>query len=190
MKVALNLSMAAIGLLGSVLAASHASAQKLTSSGELREQMLATAQAEIGVTERRGPDSNPRIVEYFLAVDGEDRPDSQSWCSAFIFWTALQANAKTEGASLAARSWLHVGEPTTSPHPGDIVIFWRNREAGWEGHVGLWIDESDTRVLILGGNQGQAGSVGYVWMLKTQVLGYRRLVSNSVSAELLTARGE
>jgi hypothetical protein len=81
---------------------------------------------------------------------------------------------KPRSGSLAARSWLKVGEATDDPEPGDVVVLWRGSKEGWQGHVGLFCSKQNGVIYILGGNQRDGVNVtGY---LEIQLLGYRRIV--------------
>jgi hypothetical protein len=65
------------------------------------------------------------------------------------------------------------GEPATEPYrPGDVVVFWRERPGGIKGHVAFFVEENDTHVLVLGGNQNNA--VRKAYYPKTRILGVRR----------------
>jgi hypothetical protein len=39
------------------------------------------------------------------------------------------------------------------PQLGDIVVFWREKKDSWKGHVGFYINETNTHINVLGGNQ-------------------------------------
>lgn len=95
------------------------------------------------------------------------------WCSAFIVECTLVTGYENT-QSLAARSWLNVGECSMAdPKPGDIVVLWRESKDSWKGHVGFWIKEKDGEVLIYGGNQGDR--VTFMWYDSSRILGIRRL---------------
>lgn len=76
-----------------------------------------------------------------------------NWCSLFIMQNARLEKMPSE-IDLAARSWLRVGKRKKDPIIGDLVIFWRESEDSWKGHVGIFIGFDDGRILTLGGNQG------------------------------------
>jgi len=132
---------------------------------------LKIAQQELGVKEKSGSGTNPRIVEY-LKSTSLGRPDNEKdetpWCSAFVNWVLKQVGVEPRTNSAWARSWLNWGVPTDEPIPGTIAVFSRGPNAG---HVGFYLDEDEDRVKVLGGNQGDAVSIA--WYPKTSLLGYR-----------------
>ncbi len=115
---------------------------------------VRTAALEIGVKEKVGRASNPRIDEY-LGVVGMSRDDTP-WCAAFVNWTLAQN--KMAGTNAAnARSFEKWGKPT-EPRFGAITVLKRGNSA-WQGHVGFLVKWDDTYVWLLGGNQGDAVNV-------------------------------
>jgi uncharacterized protein (TIGR02594 family) len=139
------------------------------------------AQRFIGVKEAPGAANNPHVLAMLKLdaswVQGDDTP----WCSAFanyVAWLLRLPRSK----SLAARSWLQVGRPVPlqEAEPGfDVVVLKRGTAHGPEvlqapGHVGFFAGVEGDRVLVLGGNQGDAVSIA---PYKTaDVLGVRRLL--------------
>jgi uncharacterized protein (TIGR02594 family) len=132
---------------------------------------------EKGVPGRGG--SNPRVLEYLRSTslgnaipDGDETP----WCSAFVNWCIEQAGLQGSN-SAAARSWHNLpwGRAIANPVPGCITVL-RRDEAGPEfGHVGFFIRETGTEILLLGGNQGN--EVNLTWQSKKR-LGVPRLLSH------------
>jgi hypothetical protein len=110
-------------------------------------------------------------------------------CSAFTNYVAWMLGLP-RSRSLAARSWLHIGEPVALDEAiagNDIVVLMRggsvdvagNTEPGSEtiaapGHVGFFAGRQDGDVLVLGGNQDN--SVSIKRYPEWRVLGVRRLV--------------
>jgi uncharacterized protein (TIGR02594 family) len=140
------------------------------------------AQRFVGVKEVSGKASNPQILTMLKLDDPWPDDDAVPWCSAFanyIAWLLRLPRSK----SLRARSWLNVGEVIAleAAEPGfDVVILKRGgaQEPGPEvidapGHVGFFAGLDGTRVLVLGGNQGDSVSISAY--LKKNVLGVRRL---------------
>lgn len=72
--------------------------------------------------------------------------------------------------SAAARSWLKWGQTITEPTLGCVVIVERGNQA-WQGHVGFYMGESKSTILVYGGNTSD--SVGVASIPKNRVLGYR-----------------
>ena len=122
---------------------------------------LKSAIAEVGVTEIKGPQHSPRILEYHQTTKGKFKSDEIAWCSAFINWCFWINNIPRTRMALA-RSWQGYGTEVDleSAKRGDLCVFGRNN-SDWQGHVGLYITHDKKRVLILGGNQGD--SVSYKW---------------------------
>lgn len=105
---------------------------------------------------------------------------STPWCSAFVIECAL-ATGRENSNSLAARSWLGVGECSIdNPRPGDVCVLWRESKSSWKGHVGFFIryNEAKTKVLLYGGNQGDQAS--FRWYHSSRILGIRRLRKSAI----------
>lgn len=107
-------------------------------------------------------------------------PRRYEWCAAFVnTMLALHHIPGSESVSqhpLTARSFLKWGEPTIEPEYGDIVILTRGT-AGWQGHVGFYIDtvyiDGVKKILVLGGNQNN--QVGFDEYNASRLLGYRKI---------------
>lgn len=128
----------------------------------------------IGQKEIPGPSSNPVFVPWFDRwAPGLTKDDSKlAWCSLFMNEICYQLGLPYTN-SLAAQSWLRVGEPVEDPQRGDLVILWRGSPYSWKGHVGLFIREDEEYIWILGGNQGNAVTISPY--RKSRLKGYRRL---------------
>lgn len=139
---------------------------------------LLIALKEYATTEVAGSGNNPEVVKY-----AQDNPafswvttDETAWCAIFLNWCLMQAGVKGTGKA-NARSFLDWGAPVTSPELGDIVVFWRGKPDGWQGHVAIYINEDDSKIYCLGGNQSDKVNIaGYS---KSQLLGYRRAPESS-----------
>lgn len=140
------------------------------------------AQRFVGVEETEGAASNPTVLAMLRLDQRWPSSDEVPWCSAFvnyICWLLRLPRSK----SLAARSWLSVGANVApiAAEPGfDVVVLKRGDGAqpGPEvlqapGHVGFFAGLDGPRVLVLGGNQGDAVNVAAFPF--GQVLGVRRL---------------
>lgn len=139
--------------------------------------LISVALSQYGVKEVKGSKDHPQIVNYFtsLGFDGEKFKDETAWCSAFANWVAKKAGYEHTN-QLTARSWLSVGDSTTNPEPGDVVVLWRENPSSWKGHVGFLIKETRRYVYLLGGNQGN--SVSIKAYPKNRVLDFRKLKKN------------
>lgn len=138
--------------------------------------MLEEALKLYGLAAIPGTKHNEHILLMFHSA-GFDwvENDETPWCSAFMNYVAIKAGY--EGTdSLLARSWMDWGypvqAPSESPQLGDVVVFWRKSPNSIYGHVGLYINETKSRVLCLGGNQSQQVQISSY--PKSRVLGYRR----------------
>ena len=150
-------------------------------------KLLTIAGSYVGTDEIRGSKHNPVILEYFDAVGhGWVKDDETPWCAAFVGAVLHEAGYKGTG-SLAARSYLGWGHKVSNPKPGDLVVFWRGKKDGWQGHVGFVVRTDKTHVWCLGGNQ--SNSVNVTKYSKDRVLGYRRPSSLSRSRTVKGAGG-
>ena len=135
--------------------------------------VLHTLLKEYGELEIPGDNHNERILEYFKEIGHKwVKNDETAWCSAVMNWAAKVSGYEYSG-KLNARSWLDVGEEITEPELGDVVIFWREKEDSWKGHVGVFIRKKNNIIWVLGGNQGNMLRISAY--SKKRVLGYRRL---------------
>lgn len=149
----------------------------------LNPRWYEEAQKYVGLKEIVGSKHEPEIVNFFsLSGNSWVKDDETAWCGAFVaamFNKTGYEHIRPPGEkanALRAREWLKVGSPVEVPSPGDIVVFWRNKKSGSEGHVGFYVGETATHIRVLGGNQ--SNSVSIAQYSKDNLLGYRR-VSNS-----------
>lgn len=148
---------------------------------------MPIAQSYQGEEEIRGPRDNPKIVEMFKDVGhGWVKDDETPWCAAFVGAVLEKAGYKGTG-SLAARSYLNWGQKVSRPQYGDIVVFWRGKKSGWQGHVGFFIKETKSYIYVLGGNQ--ANEVNVSRYSKSRLLGFRRPSSMKASRTVTGAGG-
>ena len=143
-------------------------------------QPLKIAFSQLGVKEIEGPVDNPTIVNYAKEAGFEWVNDDETpWCSIFVSWVAMKCDLK-RSQKANARSWLHVGEKTFTPEPGDVVIFWRESPESWKGHVGFFTGYSKdgTRIYCLGGNQGNQVAIS-AYPSET-LLGFRKLQASQL----------
>ena len=122
--------------------------------------------------------TNPEVMQFFHKTGFKNiTNDEVNWCAAFVNF-CMEKQGYVHPKTLLARSWLKMGDPVKEPRPGDLVVFWRGKQSGWQGHVGFFIKEDKAKGLIYvyGGNQG--GAVCLKPFSKTQLLGYRRILPN------------
>jgi uncharacterized protein (TIGR02594 family) len=138
---------------------------------------MPIAEAEKGVFEIPGTANNPRVLEYLHATTNLDATatskDETPWCSAFANWCLAQAGCEGTKSALA-RSWLDWGQAIDMPVRGCIVVFVREVVFG---HVGFYIEETETEIKVLGGNQQNPETkifeVSEKYYPKANLLGYR-----------------
>lgn len=133
---------------------------------------LVIARAELAkhIIEEPGPlRNNPRILEYHASTTLHAQTDEIAWCSAFVNWCMEQAKIHGTGLALA-RSWLKWGMLLAEPKLGCVTILKRGSNPS-QGHVGFWIGEDGSHLILLGGNQGDM--VCLKPFPKADVLGYR-----------------
>lgn len=156
-------------------------------SGEHSQPIdVARAELALGVSEIAGAANNPRIVMYHATTDGGASADETPWCSSFVNY-CVEQTGRAGSNSKWAMSWHDSdwgSDVTQSPQAGDIAVF--KRRSGSTngdvigGHVGFWLDNSNGKVEVLGGNQGNAISIrrypanGIVGTTHYQLLSIRR----------------
>lgn len=137
--------------------------------------ILKVASSQLGIKEISGQEDHPAIIHYARETEIASITDDETpWCSTFINWCAKES-ALPMSHKANARSWMNVGVETTTPIPGDIVVFWRESLHSWKGHVGIFVGFNcdASRVFCLGGNQSNAVTITDYDVNK--VLGFRRL---------------
>ena len=123
-----------------------------------RPGWLILAEAELGVKEGRGAANNPRVVKLFADAGFPGiKIDSVAWCAAAVGAMLVRSGHKASG-SLAARSYESYGVGLREPVLGCIATK-KRKGSGWSGHVGLVVGASKDRIILLGGNQGDAWSI-------------------------------
>jgi uncharacterized protein (TIGR02594 family) len=144
---------------------------------ESRNSFFLKAAAEhIGVKEWKDG-SNPQVEKYLdwgSRADNKDSglDDSIPWCAGYIGERLESVNMGSTN-SLAARSYLGWGKSSkNNPVPGDLVVYWRGSRDGWQGHVGVYLMQTDTHIYTLGGNQND--EVNVTSYSKDRFLDFRR----------------
>jgi len=137
---------------------------------------VLTAQPYIGLEER----VHRKELQEFLAID----PVRTEWCAAFVNavleMDSIPGSDSVSNNPLMARSFLQWGHrvESTDIQSGDVVVFPRGT-AGWQGHVGFYVDSqmhNDREYwVILGGNQ--SNEVRYDLYLPNRAIGIRRHTS-------------
>ena len=137
----------------------------------------------VGIQEVRGSVDNPQVMAMLRLDNRWPQHDETPWCSAYVNYVCWLLSLP-RSKSLRARSWLGVGR-SISVYEGrpefDVVVLKRGRgkQPGPDvikapGHVGFYAGIEGTKVLVLGGNQGDEVNVRRYPI--SRVLGTRRLV--------------
>lgn len=115
---------------------------------------MEIARSMEGLDERR----DRQVISSFIARSAGQNvdPARTAWCATFLNGI-MGASGRIGTGSMAAKSYLNYGTPTTNPQEGDIVVLSRGDPNGPYGHVGLFVgmERQNGRdyVRVLGGNQ-------------------------------------
>ncbi len=140
--------------------------------GEQMRPWYAEACRLKGLKEAAGAANNATILGWADELDLAYGADATAWCGLFAAH-CMAASLPEEPLPtnpLGARNWLQFGMPS-DPTLGAVLVFWRGRRSGWQGHVGFYAGEDAAAFHVLGGNQ--ADSVSVARILKTRLLGAR-----------------
>lgn len=140
---------------------------------------------ELGVREVKGPEHNPRVLEYHATTTlgdwGRSR-DETPWCSSFVNWSHEEAGVEGTGNALA-RSWSHrfdvVWGVPCEPFPGAVIVL-RHRASssartGSRGgyHVGYYLSRTKRAVQVLSGNTSDRVGVDKFSLAKWEIVSVR-----------------
>ena len=160
-----------------------------------RQLILDIAAAENGYTENP---SGSNMTKYgaWYGLNG------QPWCAIFVSWVYDKAGHPLGSIDTAKgyhycpsayNHWRNTGEITTSPTPGDIVLYDWNGD-GFCDHTGIfvkWLDGGHTFQAREGNTSGGNNSNGGEVMLRTRlVTSVRAFVSPKVLDAIITQSGE
>lgn len=135
----------------------------------MEANFLQAAFQEMNVKEIKGKNHNPRILQYHKATNLKASTDEVPWCSAFVNFIVQKSDYVGTDSALA-RSWEHWGNELDRPVPGCVVVLSRGSNPKF-GHVGFYLYETKKNIVLLGGNQGDAVSIGSY--LKSRLICYR-----------------
>jgi hypothetical protein len=132
-----------------------------------------------GAGEVGGNNRGPDVVQYLRGL----APEGSSWCAAFVSWCFAQVEgampfAYTVGARYLlaegrAKGWARPPEGGYLPVPGDIVVWWRVRADGWQGHTGIVHHAADGFLHTIEGNRApKVAGFSYVLSRMDRLLGY------------------
>jgi uncharacterized protein (TIGR02594 family) len=126
------------------------------------------AKSHKGLKEIKGLQTNLTIKSWLIKLKAWWNDDETAWCGTFVAHCIKSAGIQLPKHWYRALDWLNWGVEISAPCYGCIVVF--NRKGG--GHVGFCVGKDKTgRLLILGGNQGDAVSI--IPFSTDRVAGYR-----------------
>jgi uncharacterized protein (TIGR02594 family) len=120
-------------------------------------QWLTEARKHVGLRELPGAPTAPTIQRWLSSLGAWWRDDETPWCGvAVAAWMQAAGVAPLPRHWMRARAWAEWGTRLDRPMHGCVVVF--ERQGG--GHVGLVVgQDAQGRLLVLGGNQGDAVNV-------------------------------
>jgi uncharacterized protein (TIGR02594 family) len=126
----------------------------------------------LGLKEGPGARDNPTILDWADDLDIAYEQDSIPWCGLFVAHCVGSSlpEEPLPANPLGARNWMKAGV-NCNPQLGAILVFWRVKKSGWQGHVGFYSGERSDAYKVLGGNQSD--SVSHAWIAKNRLLGAR-----------------
>lgn len=146
---------------------------------------VALSEMANGSGESGGNNRGPDIVRYLNGI--VDPP--ADWCAAFVSWCFDQHPSKSPfGYTLGARDlfrrcrqngWQY--DITQQPAaPGDVVAWTRPGPKGWEGHVGIVLEQTEGgHLYTIEGNRGaypsRVNRYAYVVSRMERLLGFARI---------------
>jgi len=117
---------------------------------------ITEARKHIGLKEIKGKGTNLTIKSWLSNLRAWWSDDETAWCGTFVAHCIKSAGYPLPKHWYRAKDWLNWGVDVGWPCYGCIVIF--ERKGG--GHVGFVVGKDKTgRLMVLGGNQGDAVSV-------------------------------
>lgn len=147
-----------------------------SSPAGLEPVWLIEARRWLGVAEVVGPGSNRRLLDAIRglgvrALGMDYRDDDTPWCGAIMgVWMGATLPAEPlPSVVVRASSWERFGVALREPAPGAVTTFTR---AGG-GHVGLYLGETATDLVILGGNQSNRVSIALFSKAKRPATAFR-----------------
>lgn len=147
---------------------------------------VVEARKDIGLRELPGAPTAPRIQRWLSDLGAWWRDDETPWCGAAVAaWMRAACVGPLPRFWMRAQAWADWGQPLAVPAHGCVVVFSRNGG----GHVGLVVGrDAQGRLLVLGGNQGDAVNVRAFG--QDRVLAYRWPPGQPLPALAELARGE
>ena len=141
----------------------------MSSSQSLAEPAwVVEGRKHLGLREIPGKEHAPTITRWLRDLRAWWADDETAWCGTFVAAMLRGRPTPLPRHWYRARSWLEYGVALEAPCVGCIAVF----ERGGGGHVGFVVGTDEKgRLMVLGGNQGNAVSVAP--FDKNRALGYR-----------------
>lgn len=148
---------------------------------------MAGARALIGTKETTQSGSRTVAEMFASAGSAELKPRharTVPWCAAYACHV-LEIAEIPSPKSLMAKSFLRWGRAISEPVPGCVVVLDRGERGGPFGHVGFYVGETATHILVLGGNQSDSVCVAKFPKSRVTQNGYRmpRGIQRSVTMQ-------
>ncbi|HEX7048868.1 MAG TPA: peptidoglycan-binding protein [Longimicrobiales bacterium] len=139
----------------------------------------AIGELRAGAGEVGGNNSGPWVRKYLAG----HAPEGSSWCAAFVSWCYAQhdgappfpytVSARAILGHFKRRGWGQEPGSGYEPRPGDVVVWWRVRLAGWQGHIGLVHQVRDGMLYTIEGNRSpRVQGFSYVLARMDRLLGF------------------
>jgi hypothetical protein len=140
---------------------------------------VAIGELQAGASEVGGDNRGPFVRKYLNGIADE----GNSWCAGFVSFCFSQNPAGmpfpyTVGArdilkKFRDKGWTHEPQSGYAPKPGDIVVWWRVKLDGWQGHVGLVHQLRDGMLYTIEGNKSpRVQGFSYVFSRMDKLLGF------------------
>ncbi len=146
---------------------------KVTGIDDVLESLpwLEKAAEDYLVSEIKGAEHNPRVVQYFKDAHSSWFDDDETpWCAAAVSaW--LERAGIHSARSARARDHLNFGTELIEPRFGAVVVLERGATSGHVGFV-TGVTADGKQIKVLGGNQSD--SVNERMFPVSRVLGYRQ----------------
>jgi len=91
-------------------------------------------------------------------------PARTPWCGDAVETAILRSlpDEAVPANPMASINWLKFGRGLDFPALGAVLVFWRGKKSGWQGHVGFYVGEDATHFHVLGGNQSDAITISRI----------------------------
>ena len=142
---------------------------------------LAAAIGELKASAREvgGNNRGPWVKKYLHGIVDE----GNSWCAAFVSWCYSQiplgmpfeycVGARGVLREFKEEGWARAPGTGYLPEPGDVVVWWRVKADGWQGHAGLVHHCADGILYTLEGNKtDRVAGFDYVLSRMDKLLGF------------------